>query len=193
MNYKEYAEMMRNVKVSDKLEYKRAMLWLDRWMLPIGLLSLGGEDSEIIKVPRKAKNDLGNTVSVIYIEKSAFAGNERITDIVLLPSIGSLPKGAFAGCKSLKNITIPKNITIIKEGTFKDCDALENIYYEGTAEEWKKIKIVREKHEIEFGELIPGSPVESVTAERIIHIPGNDAVFSANIHCRCDLTQTEAH
>ena len=64
---------------------------------------------------------------------------------------------------------------------------LEDVYYEGTMEEWKSIDIVHDRHEIEFGDLIPGSPLQEIKAERLMHVPGNDALFMANIHFRCAL------
>ena len=110
-----------------------------------------------------------------------------MTDIILPSGIDHLPDGgAFAGCRNLKRITIPRRISYIGPGTFEGCDSLEDVYYEGTPEEWKKVSIVCKKHEIEFGPLIPGSPVETVTAERYVHIPGNEALFRANIHFRCN-------
>ena len=55
-------------------------------------------------------------------------------------------------------------------------------------EEWKKINIVHQKHEIEFGKLIPGTPVHEIQSERMLNIPGNEALFSANVHFRCKLS-----
>ena len=75
----------------------------------------------------------------------------------------------------------------MKEGTFAGCKQLEDVYFEGTMEEWNRIHIIHHKHEVEFGQLIPGTPVQEVKAERMIFIPGNEAIFSANIHFLCRL------
>ncbi|MCR5627721.1 MAG: hypothetical protein K6F99_10405 [Lachnospiraceae bacterium] len=53
-------------------------------------------------------------------------------------------------------------------------------------EDWKTIDIVTEKHEIDFGDFIPGSPVSEIEDERLVHIPGNDALYRATIHFCCD-------
>ena len=37
--------------------------------------------------------------------------------------------------------------------------------------------------------MIGGSPVQQITAERLVHIPGNEPLFSANIHFRCSLSE----
>ena len=190
MDYKEFAERIRHIPVSDKLEYEPAVFWLHRERLPLGLVSLGGEKSLVIRIPESAENRYGRNVPVIAIARAAFSGNEEVTDIVLPPSIDRLPAGAFAGCSSLRRITIPRAVKRIPEGTFAGCRSLEDIYYEGTREEWKKIDIVHQRHEIEFGKVLPGQPVQEILAERWINIPGNEPIFSANIHFRCPLGGT---
>ncbi len=187
MTYSEYCTAMKEEEIPEELEFVQAILWLHPYKLPLGLYSLGNSSRRIIKVPRIAVNRYGNTVPVIYIAKDTFAGNGTVTDIILPSSIERLPKGAFAGCSGLRNITIPTRARFIAEKTFDGCISLENVYYEGTEEEWDMITVIHERHEIDFGECIPGTPVQETIAERRIHIPGNDALFSANIHFKCDL------
>ncbi len=187
MNYKDYAKLMQTVEPSDKLQYKRAVFWLHPERLPLGLVSLGGELSPVIKVPGMAMNEYGRMVPVIAIARDAFSGNECITDIILPSGISRLSSGAFAGCNSLRNITIPNSVRMIKQGTFAGCTSLENVYYEGTRDEWNAVEIVHDRHEIEFGPLIQGTPVHTILAERNVNISGNEALFSANIHFRCKL------
>ena len=71
------------------------------------------------------------------------------------------------------------------------CDNLEDVYFEGSMEEWRKINIVHDKHEIEFGKLISGTPVHEIKAERLLHVPGNDALLTANIHFHCAFSDLE--
>ena len=192
MNYKEYCEFIKDIEISDSLEFCQAIMWLHPERLPLGLVSIGDKSLSIIRVPEKTKNRFDRIVPIIAVAKGAFAGNENITDIILPSSIERLPQGAFAGCSSLKNITIPKKITHMKEKTFDGCCNLENIYYEGTAEEWDKIEIIHEKHEIEFGDVIPGTSVHTILAERRMFIPGNEAILTANIHFRCNFTENDS-
>ena len=187
MNYKEYCESMKDVQISNELEYRQAIMWLHPETLPLGLVSIGNSGLSIIKVPEKATNRFGRTVPVICIAKEAFSGNKTVTDIILPPSIERLPSGAFSGCSSLENITIPRRIKAIKEKTFDGCRNLVNVFYEGTPDEWDNINIIHEKHEIEFGDCVPGTPIATILSERRINIPGNEALFSANIHFRCNL------
>ncbi len=190
MDFREYTTLMRDIHPSEKLQYKRAILGLHPERLPLRLVSLGGEMSPVIKVPGTVMNEYGRMVPVIAIAKDVFAGNEHITDVILPSSLSWLPAGAFAGCSSLRNITIPKSIKTIKQGTFEGCTNLENVYFEGTRDEWNSVEIVHDRHEIDFGPLIQGTPVHTILAERNINIPGNEALFSANIHFRCRLEDT---
>lgn len=187
MNFKEYKEFIKDVPYLDTAEYRTLGGWPFPKKRPLELAAIGNTGLRIIKIPVKAVNKYGNTVPVVAIGENAFAEKENITDIVLSRGIHKIPSGAFRGCTGLKRITISKEITRIDARTFDRCNQLEDVYYEGTKEEWKNLHIKYQRHEIEFGNLIPGTPVNEVTAERFIHIPGNDALFTANIHFRCEL------
>ena len=192
MDYKGYCESVRDIEpLRDPGFYSNAIMWLHPERLPLRLISAGEEQRSIVKVPAQLSNRYGNSVPVVGVSARAFAGNEHVTDIILPSSIEDLPAEAFSGCLNLKNITIPKNIRIIRAKTFEHCKSLRNVFYEGTLEEWKKIEIVHEKHEIEFGKLIPGTPVHEILSERLVPIPGNEALLSATIHFHCELEKSQ--
>lgn len=111
--------------------------------------------------------------------------SRTITDIIIPSCVSAIYQGAFADCRSLERVTIPKAVKKIEQGTFENCTALKDIYYEGSPKEWGDIEIVNHKREVEYGGLKSGSPVCEKAAERYIHIPGNEPVFSANIHFLC--------
>ena len=190
MNYKEYYETIKDVEVSDKLVFNLAILWLHPEKLPVGLVSVGDGDLKIVKVPERVKNKYGRFVPLVAVARDAFAGNTTVTDIILPRSVTSLPEGAFAGCRNLRNIVIPKSIKKFRKKTFDGCVNLKNVFYEGTPEEWDEIEIVHRKHEIEFGDCIPGTPVHTILAERRVFIPGNEALLTADLHFHCDLGET---
>ena len=187
MNYNEYRNIIRETPETEGLEYQLAVLWLNPSRLPIGMVSLNGCTDKIIRVPLEAKNRYGKKVPVIAIGQEAFRGNTEVTDIILSSNISRIGNGAFAGCTSLERITLPRGITNIWQNTFEGCTSLREIYYEGTLEEWNRIDFHCERHEIEFGELIPGTPVQEIVSERLIRLPGNEALKLADIHLRCPL------
>ncbi len=192
MKIQDYLKTIEDVPVSDKLKYALAVLWLHPGHLPLGLVSIGDETMTVIKVPERTVNQFGNEgiiVPVIAVGANAFRGRQNITDVVLPSSIETIGSHCFDGCTNLRSITIPKSVTAIKEGTFAGCTQLENIYYEGSPEEWAQIRIVHQKHEVEFGPSIPGTPVQQIVSERLVHIPGNEALFSANVYFHCQLSE----
>ena len=175
LNFTEYRYVIENTPYADSLKYRPAVFWVHSEHLPLGVISVGENVSGIVKIPDHIVNKAGCRVPVIAINKNTFAGHDRITDIVLPSGIERIPAGAFSGCSGLRRITIPRKIKTIQEGAFAGCDNLEDVYYEGTREEWKKVNIIHQKHEIEFGEFIPG----------------NDALLKANIHFHCSLYDSE--
>lgn len=186
MNFDEFCETVRDVDVTDKLFFRTRQGWPMTPIPPQELESIGA-CVPVVKIPGWIKDAKDRRAPVVTVAKDAFAGKTFITDIVLPYPIWGLPDGAFAGCVNLRNVTLPRGIRRIKENTFAGCVDLENIFYEGTPEEWKKIEVVHEQHEIELGDLIPGRPVHYILAERNVIIPGNEAMFAANVHFRCDL------
>ena len=157
MCFDEYRRRTEHVKCTVGLEYAMAVLWLNPSLLPLGLYSLGGVNDTVIKVPERVKNRYGNIVKVIAVSRTAFAGKDNITDIILPPSVDRFPQSAFENCTGLRSITLPKLTRPIPENTFAGCTALENVYYGGSADDWKNMRV--------------GS--------------GNEALFSANIHFDC--------
>ena len=190
MNYNEYKNIIRTTPETRGLEYEIVFMWLNRGRLPIGVISLNGCTDKIIRVPAEEINphsDGKNIVPVIVVAQETFAGNTSVTDIILPSGIRKIGRAAFSGCTALERITIPKAVKGIGADTFKDCAKLRDIFYEGTPEEWNRIEVIGDKREVEFGGLVPGSPVQEIVSERLIRSPGNAALKLANIHFRCEL------
>ncbi len=190
MNYNEYRKIICATPETRGLEYEIAFMWLNPGRLPIGVVSLNGCKDKIIRVPVEEINPHSNgknRVPVIGVAREAFAGNTDVTDIILPSGIQKIGGAAFSGCTSLERISIPKAVKRIGADTFKDCISLRDIYYEGTFEEWNKIEVIGDRREVEFGSLVPGSPVQEIVSERLIRSSGNEALRLANIHFRCEL------
>ncbi len=65
----------------------------------------------------------------------------RLTGITLPSTMTLLKNAAFYGCDALKWVSIPVSITHIGAGAFAWDFALKDVYYAGTEEQWKQIKI----------------------------------------------------
>ncbi len=51
-----------------------------------------------------------------------------------------LPYGVLSECSSLTSVTIPEGVTEIGNNAFEGCTSLEQVVYNGTDEQWAKIK-----------------------------------------------------
>lgn len=79
--------------------------------------------------------------NITNIPYGAFEGCNNLTNIIILGSITSIDSNAFKDCISLTNISIPKSVEYIFSYAFDGCINLTDIYYAGSEEDWKYIKI----------------------------------------------------
>ena len=191
MTFTEYAEKMKQLPLAEDIEIRREGAWFYHNSGYAAITNIGESelDKAVIKIPQAVEYGIDKSFMISRFPRDAFKDRDNLTDIIFPSSIWNIPEGAFRGCSSLKRITISKNVSVIGEGTFAGCGSLSDIYYEGTRQEWEKIRIVHIRREYEFGELIPGTPVQQITGERQMIIPGNEALFTANLHFRCDLAK----
>ena len=187
MNYSEYKKIIKDTADSEGLRYKLAIAWLHPERIPVCITSMQNCSDIIIRIPCTVFNSYGFNVHVISIGANAFKNCISITDIILGTNIEKIGAGAFSGCKSLERIYIPKSVKLIRERAFEGCKSLKDVYYEGTMEEWSKLEKATDHIEKEFGDLIAGTPVQEFISEKLIRIPGNEALNLANIHFRCTL------
>lgn len=64
----------------------------------------------------------------------------EITDIRLDTSVTHIPSQTFC-VSNITSITIPVSVTSIGNGAFQVCSNLTDVYYEGTEEQWKALRI----------------------------------------------------
>lgn len=93
--------------------------------------------------------EANESVSANYIIKDntrcignyAFCGCEHLSDITIPNSVVTIGEFTFSDCINLTSVTIPNSVTSIDSDAFCGCDSLTGVYYDGTEEEWKEIKI----------------------------------------------------
>ncbi len=191
IEYLEYVNHMKDIDSTNDLEFFQIRRYMPAYVMSVV------SDAKIIKIPRRIIHN-GNDATVGRVFTSKFMGNTNITDIICTKTnpvvlsnrhySGDKACGVFEGCTSLQRITLPINIFRIAAGTFTGCESLTDVYYEGSYEDWKKIEIVSGKREVEFGGTIPGTPVQQKLDDRLIYLPGNEALLRATIHFNCDLS-----
>ena len=67
----------------------------------------------------------------------------RVVKVCNHPDVSRLNNYCFAGCKSLSSVRISESASRISSRAFKDCANLKDINFEGTEEQWNKVKIER--------------------------------------------------
>lgn len=175
-------------------EYTLAYGWIHPEYIPKKLKTLG-----IYKNVYKLKNYYTNynyisskkpltkpiNVPITCFISDLFHDNTLITDIVLNKYISSLPEGAFSGCINLKRIYLNRKITYIPKDCFKDCNNLE-IYYEGSVEDFKKIRVIYKEHKAIFKPGLYDDVVEYI-------VPGNEAFVNAKVYYDCKFEENDTN
>ena len=184
MTWAEYKEFIDRIPYNNNLEYKVHYAWIhgektfraDKLLFP---------ETTIVIIPTYVSGDNDRHYPVHAISRELFSGNKNIRDIILPSGITDIPQYAFSGCSNLERIFLPKSIRNIKESAFEGCASLKDIYYAGSQTEWDKINKTCSTHQVEYGPLIPGTPVHVVLDDKITRMPGNEALFNAVLHINC--------
>jgi hypothetical protein len=70
--------------------------------------------------------------------------SSKIESAVVSDGVTDLPSGIFCNCDKLKSIVLPVSIRNIGEQAFFGATSLATVFYRGTAEEYKAIKIEKD-------------------------------------------------
>jgi len=188
MNRTAYIDEIRKKPFTEKIVFKPIKAFcLKPSVLPLRATALECCES-FVKIPDTAQSPFGIIRNVTAIDKELFYQNTYVTDIVLPRFLETIPSEAFCGCENLQRIYIPRGIRRIEPNTFKDCKKLTDIFFEGSPQEWERIK--PETHYIKTelsAENIPGTPVRKKKSEQMIFISGNEALIFAVIHFCCKI------
>lgn len=95
---------------------------------------------------------------VTSLEMYAFSGSKYLKEVELPNSIIVITHASFLNIASLESIKIPESITSIENFAFNSCSSLQSVYYDGTVEQWNKIKIADHNKELLEAELHTKEP-----------------------------------
>ena len=70
-----------------------------------------------------------------------FLSCKSLTSVTIPDGVTSISASAFNYCAALSSVTIPDSVTAIGWAAFSNCSALTDVYYDGTEEQWKQVKI----------------------------------------------------
>ena len=98
------------------------------------------------------KNNINPLEYMSYVPSDFMLEIDDIEDFVIPNGIKKIEWYAFSWC-DFKSITIPKSVEIIEDSAFSNCNELTDVYYEGTWDDWNKIKIEYDNEELLNAEL----------------------------------------
>ena len=79
--------------------------------------------------------------STEIIGDAAFNDCDGLTAVTLPTGVTTIGNNAFGYCSNLKSVAIPTSVTSIGDGAFANCENLTDVYYAGSEEQWKTVKI----------------------------------------------------
>ena len=71
----------------------------------------------------------------------AFYGCAELEKVDIELGVETIGEEAFSDCYKLKEINLPSSIVYLQWGCFADCPNLKNIYYNGTIEQFSKVRL----------------------------------------------------
>ncbi len=72
-----------------------------------------------------------------------YLNSQLVTNLEIPQDTTAVNQNGFYNCKTIENIFIPKNTVLINQYAFYGCSNIKNIYYEGTAEEWQEVTVLK--------------------------------------------------
>lgn len=91
---------------------------------------------EYLKLPNKV-----GTYTVIGFGTKAFDGCESIKQVLIPPTVTSLPPKLFNACPNLESVYIPASVRSAGRNVISECPAFTTVLYEGTSEQWAGIEV----------------------------------------------------
>lgn len=75
---------------------------------------------------------------VISVDDSIFAGNEKLTSLIISDGIKHIGNNTFSGCTSLSYVRLPNGLISMGSRAFSECEQLQSITLPGSLNELKK-------------------------------------------------------
>lgn len=134
-------------------------------IIPNGVTSIGElafsrcKNLSVVTIPDSVNN----------IGFYAFSNCKALSSVTLPDGLMSIKGSTFNECSNLTSIKIPNSVTQIGWAAFSGCSNLTDVYYDGTEEQWKQVKIdngndankLLNAATIHFTEPEPQPPVET--------------------------------
>lgn len=80
------------------------------------------------------------TGNVYDVNQYAFEGCDFLESIIFDEGVRYIDDAVFYSCEELTTVVLPKSLERIGHNLFNGCDKLTELTYNGTCEEWRKIR-----------------------------------------------------
>ncbi len=99
------------------------------------------DKTTLIQFPGAAGGHYTVPDSVVNIAGDSFAYNSNLQSVTFGENVSTIGNWAFYICDKLQKVSMPAGVTYIGDSAFGDCESLQDVYYAGTEEQWKQIRI----------------------------------------------------
>lgn len=79
--------------------------------------------------------------NLTYVPNYYLVANDRVSDVVIPEGIDFIGKSAYRNCRNLQTLSLPNTLSEIGTEAFKGCYRLGSIFYNGSKEEWRQVKL----------------------------------------------------
>ena len=79
--------------------------------------------------------------NIHMIQPYAFYGCHKLLKVDITYGVEYIGEEAFGDCYNLEEVNLPKSLLEIYRGAFYECPNLKNVYYNGTIEQFNKVKL----------------------------------------------------
>lgn len=83
----------------------------------------------------------GSICNPLSCTTNLYLNNELITQLIIPETVTMINTYVFFNCQTITSVIIPSSVKFIDHDAFLHCSNLTCVYYEGTTEDWEKMKV----------------------------------------------------
>lgn len=83
----------------------------------------------------------GSSCNPLSCTTNLYLNNELITQLIIPETVTMINAYVFFNCQTITSVIIPSSVKFIDHDAFLHCSNLTSVYYEGTTEDWGKMKV----------------------------------------------------
>jgi len=77
----------------------------------------------------------------LSLAKNLYLNGQLVSELIIPKTVKEISARAFRSYENLTSVVIPVDVLVIREDAFEYCKNLTSVYYEGTPEDWGKVRI----------------------------------------------------